>query len=74
MRSETDYSERMESGPDDDPKEQDRRTWMGLVAAVVLVLLGAWGMVKFKQSNDMFNCIAAGHHNCTPAVDLHAPR
>ncbi len=64
----------MESGPDQDPKDQNRQTWMGLLAAVALVLLGAYVMVKFKQSNDTFNCIAAGHHNCTPAIDLHAPR
>lgn len=55
----------MPKPPDDDPRQQG--AWLGLAAAIVLVVLGVWLMVAFKKSTDTLDCIAAGHHDCVPA-------
>jgi hypothetical protein len=54
----------------DQPPEHDndrRASWAGLIAAIVLVVLGVWLFNTFKKSSDTLDCIAAGHHNCVPA-------
>jgi hypothetical protein len=51
--------------PDNDDNRQ-QGSWLGLVAAIVLVVLGVWALLAFQKSSETLDCIAAGHHNCVP--------
>jgi hypothetical protein len=55
----------MPQPPDDDDRQQG--SWAGLIAAIVLVVLGVWLFNAFHKSSETLDCIAAGHHNCVPA-------
>ena len=50
------------------PGEPDDQqgTYLGLLAAAVLIVLGVWLVVAFKKSSDTLDCMAAGHHDCVP--------
>jgi hypothetical protein len=50
--------------PDDDDRQQG--CWAGLIAAIVLVVLGVWLFEAFHKSSETLDCIAAGHHDCVP--------
>jgi hypothetical protein len=52
--------------PDDDDQNQDAKTLVGLVVAIVLVALTVFLMVKLKHGTALLDCIASGRKNCAP--------
>jgi hypothetical protein len=50
--------------PDNGDKQGN--PWPGLIAAIVLVVLGVWLMLAFQKSSNTLDCMAAGRHNCVP--------
>ena len=52
--------------PSDNDKNQDAKTLAGLIAAIVLVALAVFVMVKLKDGTKLLDCIASGRKNCAP--------
>jgi hypothetical protein len=47
--------------------DQDRnRTWLALLAALLLIVLTVFLMVQLKKGTTLQDCIAQGRHNCVP--------
>jgi hypothetical protein len=51
------------------PKDEEPKSppWLGLLAAILIVVIGVWALLAFQKSSDTLDCIAAGHHDCVPA-------
>lgn len=54
------------SEPEDDDKNQDAKTLVGLAVAIVLVVLTVFLLMKLKQGTALLDCIASGRKNCVP--------
>jgi len=52
--------------PPDDEDRNEGAPWLGLAVAILIVVLGIWAMIAFKNSSDMLDCLASGRHNCAP--------
>jgi hypothetical protein len=49
-----------------DDDQRQRQNIAVAVAAILLVVLGAWGLIALKKSTDRLDCYAAHHRNCDP--------
>jgi hypothetical protein len=52
--------------PPDDEDARQRANLIMLLAALILVVGGVWLLIKFRESSQTLDCIAAGHRNCVP--------
>jgi hypothetical protein len=51
--------------PPEEPRS-DAATLAGLAAVIALVALAVWALLAFQHSSNTMDCMAAGHHDCTP--------
>lgn len=51
---------------DDELKQRNRQTMLGLAAALILVVLGTLLVREVVREARQSDCVAAGHRNCEP--------
>ena len=47
-----------------DDDQRQKQNLAVAVAAILLVALGAWGLIALKNSSNKLDCEAAHHRNC----------
>jgi ABC-type nickel/cobalt efflux system permease component RcnA len=59
---------------DEELRQRNRQNVLGLVAALIIVVLGALLVREVVREARQSDCVAAGHRNCEPVDTDHQHR